>query len=289
MYELYRISMRSPQALRLVVLALCLVVPGALPAHAGTYNLATMLTNPGFESGITDWTYTGADVNPNTYLTASEWASQTWSASSPFYSDANLATYYPGRPWGVDPDITHIDQTGIPGDPTTVITAPMGAHFVGSRQDGYDGHYRRDPSEPPQPDGGYYDTNFQLTSVAIYGTFLAGDTFTLTVWGVRGRLWQDWASQNASSSGSASRLSVKLTGGSFQNATFDFTNWGPDGNWASETFTWQLLSNTPSIRVVITGQNHNHDRFVAVDTNWEPTVPTQPRTWGAIKALYADD
>jgi hypothetical protein len=228
-------------------------------------------------------------VNPNTYLTGAEWSPQSWSASSPFYTDAALAAYYPGKPWGVDPDITHIDQSGFPGDPTTVITGAEGAHFVGSRQDGYEGHYRRDPSEPAQPSGGYYDTNFQLTSEVISGSFHAGDTFTFKVWGVRGRVGQDWGQQNASSAGSASKLSARLTGGTFQTASFDFTNWAADGNWAYQIFTWQLTANTSSVRVVVTGQNHNHSRFVAVDCHWEPTVSTERSTWGAVKALYAGD
>jgi len=271
---------------RMVLGALLLVVVGALPAHATNYSLPGLLGNIGFESGLTGWSYTGAGVNANTYLTNAEWTAQTWSSSSPFYTDAALATYYPGRPWGLDPNITHIDQTTVSGDPTVVITAPAGLHFVGSRQDGYEGHYRRLGSEPPQPPGGFYDTNFQLTSVVVNGPFLAGDTFTLTVRGVRGRLWQDWSQENASSPGSASSLNVRLTGGTFVTPAFDFTNWAADGNWASQAMTWQLQANAASIRVVVTCQNKNHSRFVAVDLNHEPTVRTDQKTWGAIKALY---
>lgn len=262
-----------------------LLVLAAGSAHAASYNLSGMLTNAGFESGLTNWNYTGAGVNPNTYLTNAEWAAQSWSSSSPFYTDAALAGYYPGRPWGHDPNITHIDQTGFP-DVTTVISAPSGAHFVGSRQDGYEGHYRRHSSEPAQPAGGFYDTNFQLTSINIPGTFLSGDTFTLTVWAVRGRTKQDWAQNNASSAGSASSLSARLAGGTFVTPSFNFTNWGNDGVWASQTFTWTLQSNTSNIRIVLTGQNSNHHRFVAADIEWEDTLPTEQKTWGGIKALY---
>lgn len=267
--------------------ACCIIALGALPARAANYNLATMVTNSGFETGLTGWSYSGAGVNPTTYLTASEWSTQTWSSSSPFYSDALLATYYPGTPWGRDPNITHIDQTGVPGDATVVITAPNGTHFVGTRQDGYEGHYRRHPSEPAQPAGGVYDTNFQLTSAQVSRTFLAGDTFTLTVWAVRGRTGQDWAQQNASSAGSASEVSVRLTGGTFVTPLFSFTNWAADGVWASQTFNWTLSSNTSNVRVVLTGQNHNHHRFVSADLDWQPTVPTQQSTWGQVKALYS--
>jgi len=279
--------MNSPRRTSALLAAACVIALAAFPAYAANYNLATMVTNSGFETGLTGWSYTGAGVNPTTYLTASEWSTQTWSSSSPFYSDALLATYYPGRPWGHDPNITHIDQTGVPGDATVVIAAPNGAHFVGTRQDGYEGHYRRHPSEPAQPAGGVYDTNFQLRSDATPGTFLAGDTFTLKVWAVRGRTGQDWAQQNASSAGSASEVSVRLTGGTFVTPSFDFTNWAADGVWASQTFVWTLSANTSSIRVQVTGQNHNHHRFVAADLEWEPSLPTRQSTWGQVKALYS--
>jgi hypothetical protein len=279
---------QSPRIFKSCLLLSAVLALAAAPADATNYNLSTMLANPGFESGMTNWNYTGAGVNPNTYLTNSEWSSQFWSASSPFYTDAALATYYPGRPWAVDPNITHIDQTGVPGDATTVIGAALGLHFIGSRQDGYEGHYRRHSSEPPQPAGGFYDTNFQVTSDAISGSFLAGDTFTLKVYGVRGRLNQDWGQANANTPGSASTLSARLTGGTFVTPSFNFTSWTTDGIWASQTFTWQLQSNASSIRVVVTGQNGNHDRFVAVDLEWEPSLPTEQKTWGAIKALYRD-
>ena len=283
----YTSILRRCRALSLMVLGVCLAVLGGQSAQAAQYDLLGLFPNANFESGLTGWNYTGAGVNANTYLTSAEWSGQTWSASSPFYTDAQLAAYYPGKPWGLDPNITHIDQTGVTGDPTTTITAAVGAHFVGSRQDGYDGHYRRDVSEPAQPDGGYFDTSFQLTSIPISGSFQAGDIFTLTVWGMRGRLRQDWGTPNASTPGSASKLTARLTGGTFQTAIFEFTNWAADGNWAMQVFSWQLQSSTSSIRIVITGQNQNHDRFVAVDLGMA-TVGTQPATWGTIKGLYLD-
>jgi hypothetical protein len=272
--------------LSLIVLGFCLVLLGGRPAQATQYDLTGLFANASFESGLGCWSYTGAGINV-TYLTNAEWNAQTWSTSSPFYTDAQLAIYYPGKPWGLDPNITHIDQTGVPDDPTTTITAAAGMHFIGSRQDGYDGHYRRDASEPVQPDGGYYDTNFQLTSDPINGSFQSGDTFILTVWGVRGRLRQDWATPNASTPGSASKLTARLTGGTFQTASFDFTNWAADGRWAMQVFTWQLQASTSSISIVITGQNQNHDRFVAVDLGLPP-VSVQPSTWGLIKELFRD-
>jgi len=254
------------------------------PALATGYNLDALSPNASFESGLANWNYTGAGVHSDTYLTNAEWSAGTWSSSSPFYTDANLALYYPGKPWGLNPNITHIAQTGFPG-PTVTIAAPVGTKFVGSRQDGYEGHYRRDQNEPPQPAGGFYDTNWQLTSSSIAGPFVSGDTFTLIVWGVRGRLNQNWSQENASSAGSASTLTVRLLGGSYLAPTMTFTNWAADGQWAQQTFVWQLTSNTPSIQIQVTAQNKNHDRFVAYDAGMAPT-PVESSTWGRIKASY---
>ena len=117
-------------------------------AEARNYDLESIAPNAGFESGLSGWAYTGAGINANTYLTLAEWSMQTGVSSSPFYSDANLAIYYPGRPWGLNPAIRHIDQSGIANDPTATIGAPAGFNFVGVRQDGYEGHYRRLPTEP---------------------------------------------------------------------------------------------------------------------------------------------
>src|SRR5262245_11624038 len=101
----------------------------AVPAHATNYDLCTTYLNSGFDSGgLTGWTYTNPQVNVNTYLTLAEWTNQTWTSSSPFYTDANLALYYPGRPWGLNPNITHVDQTGFAGDPTTTLVAPVGSN-----------------------------------------------------------------------------------------------------------------------------------------------------------------
>ena len=262
-----------------------IVLAWAAPASAANYDLCAY-PNAGFDAGgLTGWTYTNPQVNVNTYLTLAEWTAQTWSGSSPFYTDAQLATFYPGRPWGLNPNITHIDQTGFAGDPTTTLVAPSGSNFVGSRQDGYEGHYRRDPSEPAQPAGGFYDTNWQITSGTITGPFNSGDTFTLRVWGNRGRLGEDWAQNNASTPGSASSLNVRLVGGTYAVPAFDFTAWGPDGQWASQVFTWTLTSSAASVRIRVTGQNSNHHRYVAYDA-CDSATPTARTTWGHIKSFY---
>ena len=279
-----RLTLPPVRTSRSLVAALLFLATSSGVASATSYNLESISPNAGFESGLTGWSYTGAGVNANTYLTNAEWSAGTWSSSSPFYTDANLTGYYPGKPWGLNPAITHIDQTGIPGDPTVVISAAVSARFVGSRQDGYEGHYRRLGSEPPQPAGGFYDTNWQLTSGSLTGPFLNGDTFTLVVWGVRGRLNADWSAENANSAGSASTLNIRLLGGSYVAPTVAFTSWAADGQWAYQTCTWQLTSNTPSIQIQVTAQNKNHDRFVAYDAGQAP-LPVAPTTWSRIKQL----
>ena len=251
-----------------ILFATCLLASAILflpSAEAASYDLASLLSNPGFESGLAGWTYTGAGVNANTYLTNNEWTGQTWSSSSPFYTDAQLAVSYPGQPWGLNPAITHIEQTGGPSDPTTTLTAPVGSNFVGSRQDGYSGHYLTGggPSDPVS----YYDTNFQLRTT-IGTAYQSGDVFTLTVWGNRGRLRDDWGTINANTTGNASTLGLSLFGnaaGPDYSVAQAFTAWGVDGQWASQTLTWTLDRDVTSLQLFITGQNKNHDRFVAVD------------------------
>jgi len=274
-----------------VLLGVSIALASASSAHAATYALEALFANAGFETGLTGWTYTGAGVNANTYLTNAEWAAGTWSSSSPYtgYTDANLAVYYPGKPWGLNPNITHIDQTcvGCDPDPTVTLNAAIGTNFVGSRQDGYEGHYRRDPSEPAQPSTPttFIDTNWQLTSGAIAGPFTAGDKFTLTIWANRGRTKQDWGQQNGNTAGSASSLNIRLVGGTYSQQTFDFTSWAKDGQWAFQSITWTLTSSPASIQIQVTAQNKNHHRYVAYDAG--PVVtPVKASTWGRIKTLY---
>jgi hypothetical protein len=261
-------------------------------AQAATYNLNLLLANPGFESGLTSWSYSGQSVNANTYLTGpaagTEWANQTWTSSSPFagYTDAFLAATYPGKPWGSNPNITHIDQTGPAGDPTTVIAAAVGSGFVGSRQDGYQGHCLTGGSACGAQTA-FYDTNFQIYQ-AIVGTFNVGDVFNLTIWGDRGKLRQDWGSANGSSDilaavCSQSNLNNPCSSGTVQS----FTSWAANGQWASQTLSWTLGSVAASqdIRVQITGRNSDHDTFVAVDLGSPVPVPAAVWLFGSALGL----
>jgi hypothetical protein len=242
-------------------------------SEAALYDLSNLLSNPGFETGLTDWTYTGAGVNSDTYLTDAEWTAQSWSSSSPFYTDAQLATLYPGRPWGLNPDITHEQQSTATSGPTTTITAAVGSNFVGSRQDGYQGHCEAGGSFCGS-ETAYYDTNFQLTQGSIDNGgagFLDGDELTLTVWAVRGRLNAgDWGVDNNSS-----ELRARLTGGGI-NLNQSFTGWANDGIWASQTFSWTLTADAANLTLKLTGLNSNHDRFVAVDLG---PVPVPAAVW----------
>ena len=239
-------------------------------ASAAAFDLANLIPNIGFESGLAGWTYSGACVNANTYLTNAEWTAQSWSSSSPYagYTDAQLAIYYPGQPWGLTPDITHVQQTGGPLDPGGVINAAVGTNFVGSRQDGYAGHYLTGGA--PEPPTAFYDTNFQLR-IDLAQSFSIGDTFSLTVWGNRGRLRDDYGAINGSS-----ELTFRLigeAGASDFNVLCTFTAWGVDGAWASQPCNWVLDRNVTSLRLQVTGQNHNHDRYVAVDMGSLAVVP----------------
>jgi len=267
----------------------------AVSAQAASYNLnLVLLANVGFESGLTGWSYSGQSVNANTYLTATEWGNQTWASSSPFpgYTDAFLAATYPGKPWGLNPNITHIDQTSVSGDPTTVVSAALGSSFVGSRQDGYEGHCLNGGSVCGAQTA-FYDTNFQIYQ-AITGTFSVGDTFSLTIWGNRGRLNQDWSQANGNTTGNESRITAavcsqtNLNNPCLASTVKAFSNWGSDGQWTSQTLTWTLGSVAASqdIRVQLTGINQNHDRYVALDLG-AAVVPVPGAVWLFGSALAA--
>lgn len=261
-------------------------------AQAASYNLNLLLTNSGFESGgLTGWSYSGQAVSTTTYLTGpgagTEWTNEAFTSSSPYYTDAQLAINYPGRPWGLDPNITHIDQTGPVGDPTTVIAAANGSSFVGSRQDGYAGHCTVGGNPPPCNTGtAFYDTNFQIYQ-AIVGTFNVGDTFSLTVYANRGKLRQDWGSANTSSDiraavCSQSNLNNPCSSGTVQS----FVGWAANGQWSSYQFQWTLGAAAASndIRVQLTGINSDHDTFAVLDLH---PVPVPGAVWLLGSALGA--
>ena len=253
---------------------------GSEPFFSTTYDLSTLLSNPGFESGLIGWNYDPA--NTDNYLTATEWDTGTWNNSSPFYTDAELATYYPGNPWGLNPSITHVQQSTGTSGPTTPIDAAVGSSFVGSRQDGYAGHCQTGGSAcgPQEAD---YDTNFRLNSDSFNNMgsgFSAGDVLTLTVWAVRGRLNADWEEDNNSSELRAFLLGGNIVAGGqptgvSNTARRDFT-FGTDGIWASETFTWTLADSATDLTLRLTGLNSNHDRYVAVDLG---PVPVPAAVW----------
>jgi hypothetical protein len=66
--------------------------------------------------------------------------------------------------------------------------------------------------------------------------------------------------------------------------SFSFTNWAADGVGVTDVRV--DCRPTSNVRVVVTGQNHNHHRFVAADLDWQPSLPTRQSTWGQVKALY---
>jgi hypothetical protein len=249
------------------------------PVQAASYNLNFLLSDPSFEGGGAGWLSSGHLVNANTYLTNTEATTQNWASSSPFpgYTNAFLAATYPGRPWGINPNITHINQSTVTGDVTAVIAAPAGSNFIGSRQDGYQGHCLNGGSACGSQTA-YYDTNFQAYQI-IVGTFNVGDTFTLTMWGNRGRLRQDWSSANTSSSLSAAVCSQSnLNNPCSSSLVQAYTGWLANGQWNAQTFTFTLgsVASSKDIRVQITGQNSGHDTFVAADI---AAVPVPGAVW----------
>jgi hypothetical protein len=58
------------------------------------------------------------------------------------------------------------------------------------------------------------------------------------------------------------------------NTAQTFTNFGTPGQWTSQTFTWTPGIALSYISLGITGQNQNHDQYIA----WDITAVPEPST-----------
>lgn len=212
-----------------------IVVLAAGPAAAITVDLAVVLGNSGYENGNTgQWTTT----QPN-------------------------ALYITTVP--IDPAISPLDPCCSNGTLLPALTAPVGDHFVGVRNDTLNA-----------------DLNGKLAHDALSMSFAAGTVFEVVVWANRGRLDSNGNLNSVFGSGPPT-INVQLRGwgaGSLPtvNPTNDnwsrspttlptqmFTNWGSPGAWTSQTFQFTSATAFEYISLGIAGLNHNHDQYVAWD------------------------
>jgi hypothetical protein len=202
------------------------------PATAHAVELCTLLGNIGFE----------ACVPPP----------DEWTPSQP---NANFGI-----------DAPECSPVIIPKNEVAPLTAPDGSEFIGVVNDGDD------------------DVAGKLVHdvVSAGGPWPAGTQFTVTVFGNRGRLAAALTDQFASLKGTPT-LQVQFLGwgpGGIPtpipasddwsrrpnvNLKQKFTNWGANGDWASQTFTFTTPRALEFISLAIAGINHSHLTYVAFD------------------------
>jgi hypothetical protein len=230
----------------IAAMALFSVGASAATAGAATINLGLVLGNGGYELG-----------------TLSQWSVTKPGAS---YQSA-------GANFGLDRVIAPLNPLFSNGTTLPALTAPDGNEFIGVLN--------------PTANG---DFKGKLAHAAVAGSFLAGDIFEVTVWANRGKLGTN-GNTNALFPGSSPIVNVQFIGwgavsGGAPNVNINddwnkteavdlsstFTNWGTNGQWTSQTFSFTTAVNLSYISLAISGQNNNHDQYVAWDIDPDPPV-----------------
>jgi hypothetical protein len=225
-------------------IAVLLYLGAPVPAAAVTIDLSLVLGNSGWELGNTSqWTAT----MPNTQYIS---------------------------PVPVDPAIQALDPCCSNGTLLPALTAPAGLHFVGVATD---------------PDT--VDEKGKLVHTALAQSFAADTIFQVTIYVNRGRLNTN-GNTNSQMPATPPILSVALYGwgtGAVPTVTAStdnwsrtrtvndsqaYTNYGTPGQWTSQTFTWAPGVALSYISLGITGQNQNHDQYIA----WDMAPVPEPST-----------
>lgn len=159
-------------------------------------------------------------------------------------------------------DAPVVNPTIVPWGTSRPLAAPAGRNFIGIRN----------PSDE--------DINGRLVHLPVSGSFAAGTTFTITVFGNRGRLSSAPSGQLGNN---PPTLSLQLftwpagstpvvnpqtdnwsrtPGGVF---TRQFTAWSTSGTWTSQTFQFAISVDQRYVALAITGKNHTSASYVAFD------------------------
>jgi hypothetical protein len=176
------------------------------------------------------------------------------------------ATYTSTVP--VNPMIEPLDPAFNDGTLLPALVAPVGDNFIGVEN-------------PTLND----DIKGKLAHDSVAGAFSSADEYVVVVWGNRGRLDSN-GNTTSTFPGSAPVINVQfLTWGAGSVPTVDandnwsrsptststlFTNWGDPGEWTSQTFTFTRVANFSYLALAISGQNNNHDQYVAWDIGAVP-------------------
>lgn len=132
------------------------------------------------------------------------------------------------------------------------------------------------------------DLKGKLAHDALAQSFASDTIFEVLVWGNRGRLDAN-GNQNSTFPGSTPQVIVQLRGwgaGSLPTVnasdswsrspaftqSLTFSNWGSPGDWASQIFTFTPGVALEYVTLSISGQNNNHDQYVAFDVASVPEV-----------------
>ncbi len=215
----------------------------AAPAAAVTIDLALVLGNSDYETGTT----------------------AQWTATMP------NATYVASVP--VDPVIAPLDPCCTNGTLLPNLVAPGGIHFVGVTNPTLNG-----------------DLKGKLVHNALSQSFASDTIFQVSIFANRGRLGSNgnttstfpasspivitnlsgWGAGALPTVNSADNWSRTRT----YNQNMTFTNWGTPGQWTSQTFQWSPGVALQYISLSISGQNNNHDQYVA----WDVVPVPEPST-----------
>jgi len=206
-------------------IALFLMTPSA--AYAETVDLATLLANSGFEDDLVHSSWTATKKSNNYLLNAPV----------------------------VNPVI-------VPKGETDALDAPSGDNFVGVLNPGDQ------------------DINGRVVHQPVAGVFARLTTFKLTLFANRGRLA---GAATPLFESVPSEVTLQLLGwgaGSVPvvNPNTDdwsrkplvvisqsFTAWGPNGEWASQIFQFQINTELRYVSLAITGKNHKRASYAAFD------------------------
>jgi hypothetical protein len=229
-------------------LAVMATIGSVTTAEAAVINLNLVLSNSGYESGLTNWTATFPG-----------------------------STYQPlGANFGVNPTIQPLNPLFSNGTLLAALTAPVGSNFIGVLN----------PTDEGDLKGKLAHSVVSAMSVLGTPSFAVGDTFEVTVWANRGRLATNGNTTSIFPSTTGDpELNVQLrrwpttqvatpvltanpeswTGSdTVLNQFFDFSLLAP-GQWGSQKFTFVLTAASSFITLSIAGQNNNHDQYVAWD------------------------
>jgi hypothetical protein len=225
------------------LLAIGLVWTAAM-AHGAVIDLASILGNPSYEADLVH---------------------SQWKVTRP---NGSYDTVVP-----VNPAFSPLNPAFNDGTTQAAPTAPVGTNYIAVLN--------------PTEEG---DIKGKLAHDSLAAVYTLADSFQVKVWGNRGRLGTNgntnstFAGLNPTAlptlkvqfltwgPGSVPTVDVNdnwSRGPSF-SSTVDFTSWAGPTAWASQVFSFSPGLNISYLALAVSGQNNNHDQYVAWDIGQVP-------------------